>query len=103
MFDQSFNLKCFPSQGKSVTVYVIDTGCRDTHEEFAGRMTLRMTSTYGSGVDDNGHGTHVAGKFLHDNAECPRGASAETRLRLTRCCGRGSSRSGGENWRMYNF
>lgn len=55
------DLKCFPKQGQGVIVYVIDTGCRATHEELVGRTFLRKTSAYVSGDDDNGHGTHVAG------------------------------------------
>lgn len=60
-FDQQFDQKCFPKQGDGATVYVIDTGCRETHADLRGRTSLRTTGDYISGADDNGHGTHVAG------------------------------------------
>lgn len=60
-FDGKFDLGCFPKQGEGVVAYVIDTGCRASHEDLAGRVILRKTSAYESGADDNGHGTHVAG------------------------------------------
>jgi subtilisin family serine protease len=49
--------------GAGVNVYVIDTGIRKTHSEFAGRV---FQGAYfvsdGRGSEDcNGHGTHVAG------------------------------------------
>lgn len=59
--DGVFDDKCFPKQGNGVTIYVIDTGCEANHEELVGR-TLTYSKRYASGDDDNGHGTHVAGK-----------------------------------------
>lgn len=59
--DGIFDDKCFPKQGTGVTVYVIDTGCEANHEELIGR-TLTYSKRYSTGDDDNGHGTHVAGK-----------------------------------------
>lgn len=47
--------------GAGVTAYVIDTGIRDTHEEFEGRARRGFDALFGSGRDCNGHGTHVAG------------------------------------------
>ncbi len=49
--------------GAGVTVYVIDTGVRATHVEFAGRVAPGYTAINdGYGTSDcNGHGTHVAG------------------------------------------
>ncbi len=49
--------------GAGVTVYVIDTGVRATHLEFAGRVAPGYTAINdGYGASDcNGHGTHVAG------------------------------------------
>ena len=51
------------SGGAGVKAYVIDTGVRATHSEFAGRVAAGYTAVIdGFGTDDcNGHGTHVAG------------------------------------------
>lgn len=51
------------SGGAGVKAYVIDTGVRATHTEFAGRVAAGYTAVAdGFGTDDcNGHGTHVAG------------------------------------------
>lgn len=47
--------------GEGVHVYVIDTGMDVDHEDFAGRVGEGFSSQPGGFVDDNGHGTHVAG------------------------------------------
>lgn len=54
--------RCSGTRGRGVTVYVIDTGCRTTHGELAGRAVAVAApgSSYRSGSDDHGHGTHVA-------------------------------------------
>ncbi|GAA2289176.1 hypothetical protein GCM10010415_70740 [Streptomyces atrovirens] len=51
------------SAGAGVTVYVIDTGVRTTHEEFAGRARhgWDFVQNDRTAQDGNGHGTHVAG------------------------------------------
>ncbi len=51
--------------GKDVDVYVVDTGARLTHNEFTGRISVvydhyQSPSDSGYGVDQQGHGTHVA-------------------------------------------
>lgn len=49
--------------GAGVDVYVVDSGVRADHQEFAGRMRTGFTTVqdgYGTG-DCQGHGTHVAG------------------------------------------
>ncbi len=53
----------YTSTGERVTVYVIDTGIRITHEEFGGRAFHAWDAVDNDAVaqDDNGHGTHVAG------------------------------------------
>lgn len=46
--------------GAGIRAYVIDTGIEDTHPDIRGR-TLRMFDAFGgNGMDENGHGTHVA-------------------------------------------
>jgi subtilisin family serine protease len=55
------------ADGSGVTAYVIDTGIRTSHSEFASALGSRAsvgTDTIGDGKngdDCNGHGTHVAG------------------------------------------
>ncbi|GAA2241039.1 S8 family peptidase [Streptomyces indiaensis] len=51
------------SAGAGVTVYVIDTGVRTTHRDFAGRAGHGWDFVGDDRVasDANGHGTHVAG------------------------------------------
>ncbi|WP_305790007.1 S8 family peptidase [Symbioplanes lichenis] len=50
-----------PSSG--VTVYVVDTGVRITHQDFGGRASYGYDAVDGDNVadDGNGHGTFVAG------------------------------------------
>lgn len=48
-----------------LTVYVIDTGCRTSHEQLVNR-TIALpapASPFHSGHDDHGHGTHVAARI----------------------------------------
>ncbi len=52
------------SAGEGVNIYIIDSGIRNTHENFNGRATLDFDAFNGSipyGYDCDGHGTHVAG------------------------------------------
>ncbi|OJF11423.1 S8 family peptidase [Couchioplanes caeruleus] len=52
----------YPSTGKSVHAYVVDTGIRTSHEDFGGRAESGFDAIDGGTADDcNGHGTHVAG------------------------------------------
>ena len=48
--------------GQGVTVYVVDTGVRASHQELSGRVGAGYTAiSDGNGTNDcNGHGTHVA-------------------------------------------
>ncbi|AMW09562.1 peptidase S8 [Streptomyces qaidamensis] len=50
------------SAGSGVTVYVIDTGVRITHQQISGRATHGYDAVDGdsNASDGNGHGTHVA-------------------------------------------
>ncbi|GHG98015.1 S8 family peptidase [Streptomyces lanatus] len=51
------------SAGTGVTVYVIDTGIRISHKDFAGRASYGwdFVGDDRTASDGNGHGTHVAG------------------------------------------
>ncbi|MEY3029230.1 MAG: hypothetical protein RL198_627, partial [Actinomycetota bacterium] len=58
--DGNFNVA---RSGSGVTAYIVDTGIRADHVEFAGRLAAGATAIsdgWGTG-DCNGHGTHVAG------------------------------------------
>lgn len=51
--------------GKNVDAYIVDTGARLTHSEFTGRISViydhyQSPGSPGYGVDQEGHGTHVA-------------------------------------------
>jgi len=57
-----YNYKFPAGSGQGVTAYIVDTGILNTHEDFTGRVRLGINTVGGSSaVDDNGHGTHVAG------------------------------------------
>jgi subtilisin family serine protease len=58
--DQSYT---YISDGTGVNAYVIDTGILPTHWEFSGRAfaIYDAVDREGTGIDCNGHGTHVAG------------------------------------------
>ena len=51
----------YDSTGAGVTVYVLDTGIRTTHEDFGGRALWGANFVDSLDEDCNGHGTHVAG------------------------------------------
>ena len=60
-FDHNYS---YGSTGKGVTAYIVDSGIRTTHTDFAGRILPGWYADFhdGTGVEDcNGHGTHVAG------------------------------------------
>jgi len=53
----------YDSTGTNVRAYILDTGIRGDHGQYAGRTALGYTAVAdGRGTEDcNGHGTHVAG------------------------------------------
>jgi subtilisin family serine protease len=55
------NSYTYNADGSGVRVYIIDTGINFTHVDFEGRASLGFDVFAGSGVDCNGHGTHVSG------------------------------------------
>ncbi len=58
------NTYTYGTTGSEVTAYIVDTGIRTTHSEFAGRIASGAFIDWGDGTgieDCNGHGTHVAG------------------------------------------
>jgi len=49
------------SAGQGITVYVVDTGIRATHEDFGGRASQKANFIDTVATDGNGHGSHVSG------------------------------------------
>ncbi|MFQ5614138.1 MAG: S8 family peptidase [Anaerolineae bacterium] len=47
--------------GQGIKLAVVDTGLDPNHPDFAGRIVETASFVGGEAVDDNGHGTHVAG------------------------------------------
>src|SRR3989441_700457 len=60
LLDGNYN---YNATGTGVKAYIIDTGIRATHTQFAGRVISGFTAINdGNGTNDcNGHGTHVSG------------------------------------------
>lgn len=63
--DMNRQTQCYPVKGDGVDVFVVDSGCMVNHPEFAGvkirSMALRSSPFDPAGIDDRGHGSHVAG------------------------------------------
>ena len=81
----------YSATGANVNAYIIDTGIRVTHTEFAGRAILAYDAIGdGQGANDcHGHGTHVAGTV----GSTTYGVAKNVRLyavRVMNCQGSGS-------------
>jgi subtilisin family serine protease len=50
----------YSGTGAGVSVYILDTGIRFTHQEFGGRAKFAYDALGGNGSDCAGHGTHVS-------------------------------------------
>ena len=95
--DGTYNSGYGPAGGVGAVVYVIDTGVRTSHEEFAppGRAFTSMDydmidPTNGDGVDCNGHGTHCAGTVAGSTFGVAPGANI-VGVRVLGCNGSGSN------------
>ncbi len=82
----------YEATGAGVTAYVIDSGLRATHSEFAGRVGAGVTAVNdGNGTSDcNGHGTHVAGTVAGSTYGVAKGATVVP-VRVFGCGPSGSS------------
>jgi subtilisin family serine protease len=93
--------------GDGVTIAVVDSGVDLTHEDLAAKLdgdiscvgaNGNASACTGSGQDDNGHGTHVAGiaAAATDNARGVAGVAPDARLLAVRVLENDCSGSGGE-------
>jgi len=84
----------YDNSGSGVHVYVLDTGIRTTHTQFAGRATfdIDFVGDGNSGSfngDCHGHGTHVAGTVGGATYGLAKAASLHA-VRVLNCSGSGS-------------
>lgn len=87
--DTNYN---YNATGAGVNAYIIDTGVRFSHNEFAGRTGSSFDAfTDGqNGNDCNGHGTHVAGTVGGTVYGVAKGVTIH-RVRVLNCSGSGSN------------
>jgi hypothetical protein len=78
----------YNNTGSGVSVYVIDTGIRRTHQEFGGRAFIAadFVGDGQNGNDCNGHGTHVAGTIGGNTYGVAKGATLYA-VRVFSCSG----------------
>lgn len=91
----------YHSTGAGVHAYVIDTGMRLTHGEYAGRVGngYDAVTAGGNASDCNGHGTHVAGTIGGSTYGVAKSATLHP-VRVLDCSGSGSYAGviAGINW-----
>jgi subtilisin family serine protease len=86
----------YTNTGAGVTAYIIDTGIRFDHSEFAGALGSRATTGFdavtsgGNAADCNGHGTHVSGTVGGNTYGVAKGVSLVA-VRVLGCNGSGST------------
>ncbi|XP_072041366.1 extracellular serine proteinase-like [Amphiura filiformis] len=76
--------------GAGVTVYIIDTGLRHSHEDFGGRAAYHWDYQPSNGGEDcNGHGTHCGGTTSGTIYGVASGSMVKS-VRVLSCFGSGS-------------
>ncbi|MBC8088572.1 MAG: S8 family serine peptidase [Phycisphaerae bacterium] len=93
------NSYSYPSTGSGVSVYILDTGIRASHNEYGGRAVAAFSAIAGGPADCHGHGTHVAGTI----GGTTYGVAKQVRLygvRVLDCSGNGMNSGviAGINW-----
>ncbi len=84
-----------PATGAGVHAYIVDTGLRASHSEFAGRVGEGWSALNGGDWSDcDGHGTHVAGTVGGTNY----GVAPEVTLHAARVFGCGNNPGGYTSW-----
>ena len=85
------DLYTYEYTGAGVHAYIVDTGIRSTHTEFAGRIGDGFDAVGdGLGTEDcRGHGTHVAGTVGGTLAGVAKGVTLHS-VRVITCSGEGS-------------
>jgi subtilisin family serine protease len=84
-------LYSYTQTGAGVKAYVIDSGVRLSHGEFAGRIASGYDAVDGGTADDcNGHGTHVAGSVGGTLYGVAKGVSLVA-VRVLDCSGNGTT------------
>jgi subtilisin family serine protease len=96
----------YTNTGAGVTAYVIDTGIRATHQDFAGRVATGYTAiSDGNGTNDcNGHGTHVSGTIAGTTYGVAKAATLVP-VRVLDCTGSGTMSGviAGIDWVASNY
>jgi subtilisin family serine protease len=82
----------YGSSGQGVHAYIIDTGIRFSHQEFAGRAEYGFDAVGDGqeGNDCNGHGTHVAGTVGGNTYGVAKGVRLHA-VRVLDCRGSGTT------------
>ncbi len=80
----------YEANGHGVTVYVVDTGIRYSHNDFEGRARFGFDVFGQDGADCFGHGTHVAATVGGTLAGVAKGVELVS-VRVLDCEGKGSS------------
>jgi len=78
------------TSGAGVSVYIIDTGIRTTHQDFGGRAVWDFNAVKGNDPDTDcmGHGTHVAGTVGGTTYGVAKGVSLHA-VKVLDCTGSG--------------
>ncbi len=80
----------YTTTASGVYAYVIDTGIYSSHSQFGGRASNVFDALGGTGLDCNGHGTHVAGTIGSSTYGVAKGVQLRG-LRTLNCSGSGAT------------